>query len=263
MASEQTGSLIDKKQAELIESLSSAANTFVVGTTPLKKSGLACTIVGRASNSLLFNKKYDSVKGNETILSETKGNLVCQSLEEQSQHSLSMEGCSSERPAVVNLSNGIKASKQENNSPLITPADISNSGKLVENATSASDSKFLQSIFTTLEEAPLIRNKVTTEGGVTLVQVQKRPARGLVAMLGPSKWKQKNEMSSKVYDTEQGHGLASENNNSKVLGIAGQTEEISSLVGDQYGEVHVLCNSSDKKIIGKQMKLHDKARLVN
>ena len=92
MASEQTGSLIDKKQAELIESLSSAANTFVVGTTPLKKSGLACTVVGQASNSLLFNKKYDSVKGNETILSETKGNLVCQSLEEQSQHSLSMEG---------------------------------------------------------------------------------------------------------------------------------------------------------------------------
>ena len=174
-----------------------------------------------------------------------------------------MEGCSSERPAVVNLSNGIKASKQENNSPLITPADISNSGKLVENATSASDSKFLQSIFTTLEEAPLIRNKVTTEGGVTLVQVQKRPARGLVAMLGPSKWKQKNEMSSKVYDTEQDHGLASENNNSKVLGIAGQTEEISSLVGDQYGEVPVLCNSSDKKVIGKRMKLHDKARLVN
>lgn len=203
MASEQTGSLIEKKQAELIESSSSAANSFVVGTTPLKKSGLACTVVGRASNSLLFNKKYDSVKGNEAILSETKGNLVCQSLEEQSQHSLSMEGCSSERPAVVNLSNGIKASKQENNSPLITPADISSSGKLVENATSASDSKFLQSIFPTLEEAPLIRNKISTEGGVTLVQAQKRPARGLAAMLGPSKLKQKNEMSSKVYDTEQ------------------------------------------------------------
>ena len=63
------------------------------------------------------------------------------------------------------------------------------------------------------------------------------------------------------------HGLASENNNSNrfksVLGIAGQTKEISSLVGDQYGEVPVLCNSSDKKVIGKRMKLRDKARLVN
>lgn len=203
IASEQTGSIIEKKQAELIESSSSAADPLVVGTTPFKKSGLASTVVGRASNSLLFNKKYDSVKGNQAILSETKGNLVCRSLEEKSQHSLSMEGCSSERPAVVNLSKEMEASIEENNSPLVTPADLSNSGKLVENATSTSDRKFLQPNFTASEEAPVIRNKVTAEGGVALVQAQKRPARGLAAMLGPSKLKQKNEMSSKVYDTEQ------------------------------------------------------------
>lgn len=203
MSSEQTGSLIEKKQAEFIESSSSAADTFVVGTTPFKKAGLASTVVGRASNSLLFNKKCESVKGSPAILNETKGNLVCQSLEEQSQHTLSMEGCSSERPAVVNLDNKMATLKQENNSQLIKPADLSNSGKLVQNGASTSDRKFLQPNFTALEEAPEMRNKVTAEGGVTLVQAQKRPTRGLAAMLGSSRLKQKSETSSKVYDTEQ------------------------------------------------------------
>lgn len=203
ISSEQTGGLIEKKQAEFIESSSSAADTCVVGTASLKKAGLASTVVGRASNSLLFNKKCESVKGSQAIVNESKGNLVCQSLEEQSQHSLSIEGCSSERPAVVNLENKMESSKQENNSQLIKPAELSNSEKLVQNGATASDCNSLQPNCVALEEAPEVRDKVGAKTGVTLVQAQKRPTRGLAAMLGPSRLKQKSEMSSKVYDTEQ------------------------------------------------------------
>lgn len=203
ISSEQTESLIEKKQAEFIESSSSAADTRVVGTASLKKAGLASTVVGRASNSLLFNKKRESIKGSQAIVNESKGNPVCQSLEEQSQRSLSMEGCSSEGPAVVNLENKMESSKQENTSQLIKPAELSNSEKLVQNGATASVCNSLQPNCVALEEAPEIRDKVSAKSGVTLVQAQKRPTRGLAAMLGPSRLKQKSEMSSKVYDTEQ------------------------------------------------------------
>lgn len=203
ISSEQTGSLIEKKQAEFIESSSSAADTCFVGTASLKKAGLASTVVGRASNSLLFNKKCESVKGSQAIVNESKGNPVCQSLEEQSQCSLSMQGCSSGGPAVVNLENKMESSKQENKSQLIKPSELSNSEKLVQNGATASDCSSLQPNCVALEEAPEIRDKVSAKSGVTLVQAQKRPTRGLAAMLGPSRLKQKSEMSSKVYDTEQ------------------------------------------------------------
>lgn len=203
ISSELTGSLIEKKQAEFIEPLSLAADTCVIGTPLLKKAGLASTVVGRASNSLLFNKKCESVKGSQAIVNESKGNPVCQSLEEQSQHSLSMEGCSSERPAVVYLENKMESSKQENNSQLIKPAELSNAEKLFQNGASTSDCNSLQPNCAALEEAPEIRDKVSAKSGATLVQAQKRPTRGLAAMLGPSRLKQKSQMSSKVYDTEQ------------------------------------------------------------
>lgn len=203
ISSELTGSLIEKKQAEFIEPLSLAADTCVIGTPLLKKAGLASMVVGRASNSLLFNKKCESVKGSQAIVNESKGNPVCQSLEEQSQHSLSMEGCSSERPAVVYLENKMESSKQENNSQLIKPAELSNAEKLFQNGASTSDCNSLQPNCAALEEAPEIRDKVSAKSGATLVQAQKRPTRGLAAMLGPSRLKQKSQMSSKVYDTEQ------------------------------------------------------------
>lgn len=76
-----------------------------------------------------------------------------------------------------------------------------------------------------------------------------------------------NEFGTLASLEDQDNGLASANNNSdrfkSVLETAGQTEEISSVVGDQDGEVPFLCNSSDNKVIGKRMKLRDKARLVN
>lgn len=203
ISSELTGSLIEKKQAVFIEPLSLAADTCVIGTPLLKKAGLASTVVGRASNSLLFNKKCESVKESQAIVNEIRGNPVCQSLEEQSQHSLSMEGCSSERPAVVYLENKMESSKQENNSQLIKPAELSNAGKLFQNGASTSDCNSLQPNCAALEEAPEIRDKVSAKSGATLVQAQKRPTRGLAAMLGPSRLKQKSQMSSKVYDTEQ------------------------------------------------------------
>jgi len=65
---------------------------------------------------------------------------------------------------------------------------------------------------------------------------------------------------------DKAEGLASENNRSDsfqlVFGVADQIEEIW-LVLYQYGDVSFISNSQDNKVKGKQMKLRDKARLVN
>ncbi|GLJ17682.1 hypothetical protein SUGI_0308520 [Cryptomeria japonica] len=149
-------------------------------------------VVGRASAPLLFGKKGDVVKGSQPIFNDVKRNLDCQSPSKKLL-SLQSPGCvSPERSEEQNFVNKFHSVIQENFQS-IRPVDCSNSGNFIPNESSTS----------VQDGATVDRNLIVSEAREPLVQAQKRPGRGLAAMLGSSKSKQKSQTISKMHDTEQ------------------------------------------------------------
>ncbi|KAH9330725.1 hypothetical protein KI387_002833, partial [Taxus chinensis] len=144
-------------------------------------------VVGRAASSSLFNKKRDSVNGGQPISNDTKSNIVCLSLPSQ--------GVSYEKCAVVNSVNENGDAKQAEDFQVTIAVDFSNSGDVHPREKSLSVQTSLESNFAS--------QKYCTVAKEPSVQAKKKPGRGLAAMLGSSKSKQKNETSSKLHDPEQ------------------------------------------------------------